>query len=71
MYTNKKNKFNERFIEKEKELDDECIGCIAYQRSAKGSEFTLEKQVIKPLQINFFWDLWNRRSKVKTNVIRW
>lgn len=29
MYTNKKNKFNERFIEKEKELDDECIGCIA------------------------------------------
>lgn len=71
MYTNKKNKFNERFIEKEKELDDECIGCIAYQRSAKGSEFTLEKQVIKPLQINFFWDLWNRRNKVKTNVIRW
>lgn len=57
MYTDKKNKFNERFIEKEKELDDECIGCIAYQRSAKGSEFTLEKQVIKPLQINFFWDL--------------
>lgn len=57
MYTNKKNKFNERFIEKEKELDDECIGCIAYQRSAKGSEFKLEKQVIKPLQINFFWDL--------------
>lgn len=45
MYTNKKNKFNERFIEKEKELDDECIGCIAYQRSAKGSEFTLENKL--------------------------
>lgn len=54
MYTNKKNKFNERFIEKEKELDDECIGCIAYQRSAKGSEFTLEKQVIKTSANKFF-----------------
>ena len=54
MYTNKKNKFNERFIEKEKELDDEYIGCIAYQRSAKGSEFTLEKQVIKTSANKFF-----------------